>query len=103
MAQLFSSGGVVAEDAIDHVWRIWTEDLDDESWQCLVRWRGEAELSAAVFAMAMNPRTLREPVLAFCRRRSGDPGRAACGDDRHGQHGAGPVDHRPPALGRLSR
>src|SRR5262245_32452212 len=68
MAQLFSSGGVVAEDAIDHGWRMWTEDLDDESRQCLVRWRGEAELSAAVFAMAMNPRTLREPVLAFCRR-----------------------------------
>ena len=66
---LVAEGDAGNRAAIDQVWRIWTEDLDDESWSCLVRWREQDELLGAVFALAETlPAALRERLVDFCSR-----------------------------------
>jgi hypothetical protein len=49
---------------------MWTDDLDDESWSCLVRWRAQNQLLDDVFTMATHsryPSADRDRVVEFCR------------------------------------
>jgi hypothetical protein len=74
---LMAGGDGGDQNAAEAVWQAWLDELDEERWQVLARWREPGALAEAVFGTAVDPdrpASSRAAIGAFCAGHGLAPG-----------------------------